>query len=165
MFLLVIPSQVGSRQHNSNSKHNYLEYEKVIDELKNKALFWAYQSITTLPNDVMQASEQVATINGTEALYGALKLWQTMFPQDDLSCLPRPALACIIPTTHAQWNSTKGGSDTITKIVDDSVLHPPDVIQTLNLLQLLAVFPSYSQQYSNSIKSSQQKKISTNIQQ
>ena len=48
-----------------------------------------------------------------------------MFPQDDLSHLPRPALTRIIPSTHAEWNSTKGGSDTITKIVDDMVLHPP----------------------------------------
>ena len=100
-------------------------YEKVIDTLKNKALLWAYQPVTTIPNDVIQAAQNVPMINGTEALYGALKLWQTMFPQDDLSHLPRPALQRILPSTHAQWNATKGGSDTVTKIVDDCFLNPP----------------------------------------
>ena len=59
--------------HYSFDLHEY--YGKVIEELKNKALLWAYQPITILPNDVIQASEEVATINGSEALYGALKLW------------------------------------------------------------------------------------------
>ena len=46
---------------------------------------------------------------------------------DDPSILPRPALQRIIPTTHAQWNATKGGSDTITKLVDDCYIHPPRI--------------------------------------
>ena len=100
-------------------------YGRVIKEIKDIALLWAYGSTSQvkIPNNVLQISENVSTINGKEALYGALKLWKVMF--DDPSILPMPTLKRIIPTTHAQWNATKGGSDTITKIVDDCVLHPP----------------------------------------
>jgi len=56
-------------------------------------------------------------------LYGTLKLWRTMF--SDPSILPYPVIQRIIPSYHAQWNATKGGSDTVTKLVDDCYAKPP----------------------------------------
>ena len=65
----------------------------------------------------------MSEINGKETLYRALKLWKVMF--SDPSILPFPAIKRIIPSSHAHWNATKGGSDTETKLVDDCFLKPP----------------------------------------
>ena len=101
-------------------------YGRVIEKIKDISLNWAYDFTNKLiPDDVLSIAKDVKTINGEETLYGALKLWKTMF--DNTSMLPRPTLKRIIPRTHAQWNSTKGGSDTITKLVDDCFIHPPRI--------------------------------------
>ena len=111
----------------SNTLHE--KYGKVLEKLKNIALPWAYSDIDTalivIPNDVIALSKQMPAINGKETLYGALKLWRKMF--SDTSYLPRPVLKRIIPATHAQWNATKGGSDTVTKLVDDCFVSPPKI--------------------------------------
>lgn len=102
------------------------KYGTVVDKLKDLTLAWAYDTPASgliIPPDVIAASKQVPAINGTEALYGTVKLWQAMF--SDITILPYPVLKRIIPATHAQWNITKGGSDTITKIVDECFLNPP----------------------------------------
>ena len=101
------------------------DYGRVLKKLKDIALLWAYDSpdITTIPDNVIDISEQIPTINGKETLYGSLKLWKAMFSNPTI--LPRPALQRIIPSTHAKWNATKGGSDTVTKLVDDCFVKPP----------------------------------------
>ena len=104
-------------------------YGKVVEKLKNMALYWAYDddeddiSHLMIPNNIISMCRGIKTINGKETIYGALKLWKTMF--SDATILPRPVLQRIIPRTHAQWNSTKGGSDTVTKLVDGCFLKPP----------------------------------------
>ena len=101
-------------------------YGKVIEELKNSTLQWAYEqdvTIKNVPNNVIQLCNNIPTINGKEAFFTSLKLWKAMF--NDTSILPLPTLKRIIPATHAYWNTTKGGSDTITKLVDDCFLNPP----------------------------------------
>ena len=99
------------------------EYGKVLKDLKNVALFWAYQTTTIIPDNVIELADEISSINGKETLFETFKLWKTMF--SDTSILPRPALKRIIPSTHASWNVTKGGSDTITKCVDDCFIKPP----------------------------------------
>jgi hypothetical protein len=101
------------------------DYGRVLKKLKDIALLWAYDSpvITTIPDNVIDISEQIPAINGKETLYGSLKLWKAMFSNPTI--LPRPALQRIIPSTHAKWNATKGGSDTVTKLVDDCFVKPP----------------------------------------
>ena len=87
-----------------------------MKDLKDLSLQWAYEdgnSIKELPESVIRLSNKVPTINGPDALFTSLKLWKIMF--HDTSILPRPTLKRIIPATHAYWNSTKGGSDTIKK--------------------------------------------------
>ena len=114
----------GTVVNYNNSIHQ--SYGKVVDELKNRALLWAYQStVEVIPNQILRVAYNVPLINGKEPFYGTLKLWKTMF--GDQTVLPRPALQQIIPTTHVQWNTTKGGSDTIIKLVDDCYIHPPKI--------------------------------------
>lgn len=105
-------------------------YGKVMEKLKDDTLHWAYDSYDVdeaknivIPDDVIALSKKIKTINGKEGLYSAVKLWKFMF--DDLSILPRPALKRIIPRSHAKWNANKGGSDAITKIVDNCYVRPP----------------------------------------
>ena len=58
----------------NNSIHE--SYGNVVDELKNRALLWAYQSSTTtiIPNQILQVANNIPMINGKEPLYGTLKL-------------------------------------------------------------------------------------------
>lgn len=103
-------------------------YGNVLTDLKNKTLAWAYDEDTdasdiVIPNEVLAIGKKVATINGKEAFYGTVKLWKKMFA--DTSILPRPVLQRILPRSHAKWNANKGGSDTVTKIVDDCSATPP----------------------------------------
>jgi hypothetical protein len=98
-------------------------YGKVIEKIKNISLLWAYNGSKVIPDDVLSIAKDIKVINGEETLYGTLKLWKKMY--SDPSILPRPTLQRIIPSTHAKWNATKGGSDTITKLVDDCFIHPP----------------------------------------
>ena len=106
-------------------------YGKVVDRLKEMSLEWAYKDYEekdcikniVLPSDVIAMSKQIKTINGEEAIYGAVKLWRTMFSNPVI--LPRPSMLRIIPATHAQWNATKGGSDTVTKMADNCFIKPP----------------------------------------
>ena len=106
-------------------------YGKVVGRLKEMSLEWAYENYNdaestkniVLPNDVISMSYKIKMINGKEAIYGAVKLWREMYSNPTI--LPRPSLLRIIPSTHAQWNATKGGSDTVTKIADDCFAKPP----------------------------------------
>ena len=104
-------------------------YKNVLRELKKVVLEWAYDATEPknliIPQDILAISERLPTINGKETIYRAVKLWKTMFHNPNVP-LPLPTLKRIIPATHAEWNMiTKGGSDTITKLVDDCVLNPP----------------------------------------
>ncbi len=106
-------------------------YGKVLKKLKDDNLKWAYNNYgdddafatLQIPDDILAIADKIPTINGSEALYGTLKLWHQMFHNP--SRLPLPILKKIIPTSHAKWNACKGGSDTITKLIDDCICKPP----------------------------------------
>ena len=102
-------------------------YGKILNELKNVSLHYAYDDSEPanliIPEDILSLSDEIKTIKGRETFYGTLKLWKTLF--DDPSILPRPTLKRIIPATHARWNKSKGGSDSVTKMVDNCFLKPP----------------------------------------
>lgn len=113
-------------------QYNLIEaYGKVIEKLKDETLSWAYfnfgddDSIKSLqiPREIIEIADEIPTINGAEALYETFKLWRRMFHNP--SRLPMPILKMLIPTAHAKWNSCKGGSDTITKLIDDCIVIPP----------------------------------------
>ena len=102
-------------------------YGNVAKKLKEDALSWAYTNEESkniiIPDDVIAIAKTIPAVNGKEALYGTLKLWKQMYA--NLSILPWPTLKRIIPRAHAKWNANKGGSDSITKIVDDCFVSPP----------------------------------------
>ena len=139
-------------------------YGKVVDDLKNISLLWAYSTLpasnTVIPNDVIEISNDVNTINGKEALYGSFKLWKAMFLDPGPVTLPYPVLKRIIPSAHAEWNTTKGGSDTVTKIADDCIINPPRQLTNFESTAtsrcisnlLITIFKSY--QASSSINNS-----------
>ena len=106
-----------------------ISYGKVVDDLKKNSLLWAYTMLpacnTVIPNEVIAISEDVKMINGKEALYGSFKLWKAMSLDPGPAVLPYPVLKRILPSSHAEWNTTKGGSDTVTKIADDCIINPP----------------------------------------
>lgn len=111
-------------------------YKEVLNEIKDLSLSWAYNgddaATVTIPDYVLSISNNVQTIGGHETLYGQLKLWKVMF--DDPDVLPLPVITRIIPRAHAEWNSTKGGSDTVTKISDEQTLKPPKCYVNLNTM-------------------------------
>jgi hypothetical protein len=96
---------------------------KVIEKIKDISLLWACDDSKVIPDNVFSIAKDIKSINGEETLYDTLKLWKKMY--SDISILPQLTLKRIIPSTHAKWNATKGGSDTITKLVDDCYIHPP----------------------------------------
>lgn len=102
-------------------------YGEVVATLKDEILNWAYTDIEAanivIPNNIIQISKDIPTINGKEALYGTVKLWKHMY--SDPTILPRSVLQRIIPISHAKWNANKGSSDTTTKLVDDCHVKPP----------------------------------------
>ena len=44
-----------------------------------------------------------------------------------MQLVPLPSLKRLIPIYAAYWNTAKGGSDTLTKLMDDCILRPPKV--------------------------------------
>ena len=97
------------------------DYGLVLEDLKNDFLSWAYdndydgQSLR-LPREVTELVKDISSIKTEETLFGTVNLWRKIF--DDLSKLPVPALARILPVFHAYWNSVKSVSDTTTMLAD-----------------------------------------------
>ena len=105
------------------TKHHY---EKVIRDMKDLTLEWAYsceRSPVPIPDNVKEAAEQVKTINGFDCLQGTVNLWKEM----SMSPLPLPPLHRILPAMHAHWNQTKSGSDTTTMLMDGCLAQIPHV--------------------------------------
>ena len=100
-------------------------YGKVLLDLKNFALKWAYEEDGRgPPNAIVNIAENIGTIGTKETLFGTFYLWKEMFYSDTLT-VPLPSLARIIPVYHAFWNSLKSGSDTTTKLMDGCAMKPP----------------------------------------
>ncbi len=120
-------------------------YGKVLKKIKEMALDWAYdvEDIAGLkiPDHIVRKSKEIKTINGKETIYGAVKLWLRMFANP--SILPYPILQRIIPAYHAQWNATKGGSDTVTKLMDDCFGKPPRIYTNHESTGFARIFSIY----------------------
>ena len=124
-------------------------YDKVLLDLKNITLYWAYpdelssrNDVLKIPDEVAEAADDIPTINGFETLQGTANLWHTIrkLPK------PFPSLRRVIPSICAYWNAVKGGSDTTTKLMDDCILQIPkpsmnmETVAVTRLIQLLMVF-------------------------
>ena len=102
-------------------------YGKVLKDLKDLALSWAYDGDVSapikLPDKIIEIGKTLAQIKDDEALEGSANLWLSLISQP----LPMPSLTRLIPAVCAYWNAVKSGSDTTTKLMDDRVLYPPHV--------------------------------------
>ncbi len=97
-------------------------YGTVLKFFYEQALSWAYEPNHPIPRqdiDLALADHKALDI---ESLLGYFYLWRyvsTRLP------LPIPQLERIIPFAVSQWNSIKGGSDTITKLLWSNMYDPP----------------------------------------
>lgn len=101
-------------------------YKRVLDDLTELMLSWAYATDTSpvpIPDYVKEVSKEVKTINGVDTLQCTVNLWKEM----SICPLPFPPLWRIIPSIHAYWNQTKSGSDTTTMLMDGCLLPLPHV--------------------------------------
>jgi hypothetical protein len=102
-------------------------YGKVLKDLKDLALGWAYDGDVSapikLPEKIIEIGKTLPQIKDDEALEGSANLWLSLISQP----LPMPSLTRLIPAVCAYWNAVKSGSDTTTKLMDDRVLYPPHV--------------------------------------
>ena len=102
-------------------------YGRVLKDLKDLALGWAYGEDIThpikLPEKILEIGKTLPQIKDDEALEGSANLWLALMSKP----LPMPSLTRLIPAVCAYWNAVKSGSDTTTKLMDDRVLYPPHV--------------------------------------
>jgi len=99
------------------------QYGIVLDFFYTNALRWAYEpDDNPLPmEDIHQVLEQHKQID-KDSFLGYFYLWRyvcTRLP------LPIQPLERIVPFTVSQWNTIKGGSDTITKLLWLNMYDPP----------------------------------------
>lgn len=107
-------------------------YEKTLGTLYDLVLKWAYEG----PIPVDGSNEAIADLL-TRALENR-KIPRESFDQllemsrflDTKMTLPLPPIARIVPFVCATWNALKGGSDTITKLLDSIGFRIPKPQQT-----------------------------------
>ena len=102
-------------------------FGEVLKDLKETSLDWAYpvltqrQQVVTIPDEIFAIADSIPTINGHETLQGTANLWLAMCKLPK----PFPSFLRLIPAIYAFWNAVKGGSDTLTKLMDDCILRVP----------------------------------------
>ena len=110
------------------SENTKFHFGRVLQDLKDLALSWAYpdvlpgrDEVLKIPEETLALGETILNINGMETFQGHLNLWHA------LSQMPAPIPSClrIIPSIYAFWNAVKGGSDTATKLMDDCLIQIP----------------------------------------
>ena len=111
-----------------------MHHGNVLRNLKDISLQWIYSAlpapdapnssrrrVVPIPQDILNASKHVKTINGEDTLQGTANLWLSM-------CMlpkPFPSFRRLIPAIYAFWNAVKSGSDTTTKLMDDCSIQIP----------------------------------------
>jgi hypothetical protein len=103
-------------------------FGKVLTDLKDVALDWAYpafppgrNAVLKIPEHVSAIADTIPTINGRQCLQGTANLWFAMCQRPK----PFPSVVRILPAIYAFWNVVKGGSDTATKLMDDCLVQIP----------------------------------------
>jgi hypothetical protein len=103
-------------------------FGKVLEDLFQNSLSWAYPSrtlnnleVVRVPDHIQHIGSDIATINGRETLQGTFNLWWALMRLPK----PFPSFERLIPAIYAFWNVVKGGSDTTTKLMDDCVTKIP----------------------------------------
>lgn len=118
-------------------------YGKVLVDLKDMGLSWAYNSDGSevelpikLPEKIIEIGRTLPSIKDDDALHGSANLWLSFMAMK----LPTPSLIRIIPAVCAYWNAVKSGSDTTTKLMDDRNMYPPHVnCETIASTRLISI--------------------------
>ena len=112
-----------------------MHFGNVLKDLKEISLDWVYDTlpvegetnrrrqVVTIPQEIIDISKTVKTINGIHTLQGTVNLWMSMCSVPK----PFPSFRRLLPAIYAFWNSVKGGSDTTTKLMDDCNVQVPKV--------------------------------------
>ena len=127
------------------SKELKEDYGKVLKDMKDFMLYWVYNdneinnnvnnsnnnqqiipttSMKKIPDEVVTiAVDQVKMLADKQAIHSSFQLFSQLHSMS--LPLPLPSLQHLIPIYSAYWNTAKRGSDTLTKLMDDCILHPP----------------------------------------
>jgi hypothetical protein len=99
------------------------DYGTVLKFCYKHALRWAYEpDANPLPMYCIEHVLANHKLLDHESFFGHLHLWRYVSTK---LALPIPQLERIIPYTVSQWNTIKGGSDTITKLLCLNMYDPP----------------------------------------
>lgn len=132
------------------------KFGNVLEKLMEVTLKWAYPpplpptptgrsrrtpSLLQIPAEVFEASKNVNTINGPQTLQGTANLWHAINSLKK----PFPSFVRLLPAIYAYWNVVKGGSDTMTKLMDDCLVRVPKThlnaqsVAVTRLIQIVVV--------------------------
>jgi hypothetical protein len=98
-------------------------YGILLRSIYNVSLKWAYSPNVLLPEaKIKSLLPEVDKELDFESFQGHLALWK--FVSNKIAA-PLPRLARILPLVFSTWNSLKGGSDTMTKLIWHAHSHVP----------------------------------------
>eukprot|EP00542_Grammatophora_oceanica_P001818 CAMPEP_0194065850 /NCGR_PEP_ID=MMETSP0009_2-20130614/85696_1 /TAXON_ID=210454 /ORGANISM="Grammatophora oceanica, Strain CCMP 410" /LENGTH=642 /DNA_ID=CAMNT_0038718741 /DNA_START=1379 /DNA_END=3307 /DNA_ORIENTATION=+ len=95
----------------------------ILDTVYELCLKWAYDESMAIPDelDEVLAAAASKTQVTREEFEMNLGVWRETMKLK----LPIPRIARVIPRVFAEWNVKKGGSDTVTQLIDSVYLGPP----------------------------------------
>ena len=122
-------------------------YGDIIDYLYNRHLSWAYGPLKDVPTNtimaVLESTEMSSYKVDEEAFRNHFKLWRSINGPNVNVKFPLPPCDRLIPYQHSLWNASKGGGDTITKLIDSNEenlgIRTPQTIATSRILMLYGV--------------------------
>ena len=122
-------------------------YGDIIDYLYNCHLSWAYGPLKDVPTNtimaVLESTEMSSYKVDEEAFWNHFKLWRSINGPNVNVKFPLPPCDRLIPYQHSLWNASKGGGDTITKLIDSNEenlgIRTPQTIATSRILMLYGV--------------------------
>ena len=100
----------------------------VLKDIKDNSLSWAYPNQSffptggmKVPDDVIDIASTIKNINGESTLQGTFNVWVALMRLP----LPFPSFHRLISAVYAYWNTSKGGSDTSTFLMDGQITQIP----------------------------------------
>ena len=125
-------------------------YLDVLDHLYDTQMKWVYGPVSEVPlqeiSKALQSKEMKSykvDLDSFRCYYG---IWRCLnvpeCPRNKIM-MPLPPCSHLIPFVHSLWNSAKGGSDTITKLLWNCqaclTINNPQTVTTARMLLLFAV--------------------------
>lgn len=101
-------------------------YDKVVHFIYENGLAWAYDSLgasSSFPTDIMEEAIEDPSLSSYNLSVRDVKylhaLWWTLnVKEPNKISFPLPKCVSLLPFQQSFWNNVKGGSDTLTKLID-----------------------------------------------